>query len=176
MAVLSDPISASNIISRFEDYVRSVANSDIVWHAGNLPFPDFPASELGPSTGKAAEISAANLTGAIKASTLYNLLVAETNRYTRCRLLRALRYRSGDEPYYDFDATNKASMIGAYAQYAGISQQVGGPDAINKTEIENQMAQCRSGYMAAAANAHQFTVSVCHGSCHANCHGSRSRR
>lgn len=176
MAVLSDPISASNIISRFEDYVRSVANSGITWHNGNLPFPEFPASELGPSTGKAAEISAANLTGAIKASTLYNLLAAETNRYTRCRLLRARRYRSGDAPYYDFDATAKASMFSAYGQYVGVSQQVGGPYAIKMTEIENQMARCREAYDAAAANAYDFIVNVCHGSCHSSCHGNRSRR
>lgn len=176
MAALSDPISASNIISRFEDYVRFAANSNIVWHQDNPPFPDFPVSMLGPSTGMAAEISAANLTGAIKASTLYNLLVAETNRYTRCRLLRALRYRSGNEPYYDFDSTSKASMSSAYGQYMGVSQQIGGPGAIKMTEIENQMIRCREAYDAGAANVHTHTVSVCHGSCHTNCHGNRSRR
>lgn len=180
MAVLSNPIDNDNIISRFEDYVRASANSGIVWHSSNLPFPE-STMIYGPSTGKAAEISGASLTNPITANQIFNVLLTETQRYTRCRLLRAVRVVDGDgdepgPPGVNFDSTQKASLNFAYQLSPSAAQVITAGAAVDDSVLETQLQNFQNAYLTGESTVAYLEIHVCHSSCHQSCHSSRSRR
>jgi hypothetical protein len=189
MATLTSPITKQNIVDRFADYVVATANAGIVWHSTNKPFPEFDVNLLGASTGLTIGITGANIDAApITASTIYNALVAETNRYTRIRSLRATLTIT--DPGYAIggnstrlstdalDLTNIAHLSAAYAQSIG-SPNNGGVatgQSISVTNLQTLFGNLQTAYNTARATSTLINVSVCHSSCHASCHGSRGRR
>ena len=186
MATLTNPINAQNIVDRFADYVQATANSGIVYSSVNKPFVEFDGTLLGASSGKAIEVSGAGLSGAeITASTIYNALVDETNRYTRIRNLRARRLittgaGNATRPASDaLDLTNVAHMAGT--TYQG---NIGSPNNAGVTAnsvifangLESFFFNLRAAYNTVRDTAVGVDVSLCHSSCHSSCHGSRGRR
>jgi hypothetical protein len=102
MAVLTNNINAQNIVDRFADYVVASANVGIVWHSGAFPFDVysgyFPNIFGGNASGKAIGINGTNLGGVgalITASTIINVLRAETATFTRIRQMRAILFITG---------------------------------------------------------------------------------
>lgn len=175
MASLSNPVNSQNIIDRFADYVVASGNSSISWGTNALPFGEFPAGYFGGDTGgKGIEISGGNLSNPISAANIFNTLVAETNRYTRIRNLRALRYVSGYG--YDIDWTAKANMNTDYLQSIPASSNIAAGDTITTSALETLFDNLRYWYNSAAANTVTIQIDVCHSSCHSSCHGSRGRR
>lgn len=180
MATLSNPIASQNIVDRFVDYVSATANSGISWGTNAVPFGEFPASYFGGTTsGKAIEVNGGTIgaTGTvITAANIYNVLLAETNRYTCIRNLRALRHLSGYG--YTYDHTAKAYMNTNYAQSVGTPANGGtaAGSTITSTSLETLFTNLRSAFSAAQANTVTIQINVCHSSCHSNCHGSRGRR
>jgi hypothetical protein len=188
---LTDPISAQNVVNRFADYVRGAANSGISWGTNAWPFGEFgPNAGIfgGDTNGKPIEINGGSLggVGAIAvAQTTYNVLIAETTRYTRIRLLRAVLFvdggggNTGSRPtpgvVYDQTAVahlNSGYQVGVSADrnnvFAGNIMTRGGTAA-----MFNNM---RTAYNNVRNSSIYSQVNVCHASCHSNCHSSRSRR
>lgn len=186
MATLNNPVNPQNIVDRFADYVRDTANAGIVWHSTNEPFPEFNEALLGGSGGKAIEIDG-NSIGAvgstITANGIYNTLVAETNRYTRIRNLRARRLIStgpGNRTRPDSDATDATNVAHLTSAYQGDVGSVPNGNqfgtTISATTLENFFNALRTSYNTVRGTAVQIDVSVCHNSCHVSCHSSRGRR
>lgn len=185
---LVNPIEEQNIVNRFSDYVVVNANSGISWGTNAVPFSEFPTSYFGGQTGgKAIGISGANIsTSPITASTIYNVLVAETNTYTRIRNLRALLFVEGGggntgsrpTPGYIYDATAVANMNTNYLQSIGSPSNAGvtSGSKIFASGLESFFNNLRLSYLSARANTTTIQINVCHASCHSSCHGSRSRR
>jgi hypothetical protein len=210
MAVLSNNISSQNIVDRFADYVQATANSSISWGTNAYPqaytgptngtVADYvdciPFSEWGGSTGgKGIEISGGSLSNPIDASNIYNTLVAETNRYTRIRNVRALFYVNGDggnlgDRRIDsgnfpgqgsvlvYDGTTVAHMNANFAQSVGSPGNggVASGNTITTARMEALFDSLRTSYSSARGNTYTYTNSVCHSSCHSACHSSRGRR
>lgn len=177
MASLTNPVNPQNIVNRFADYVVATANSGISWGYNAVPFGEFPSGYFGGYTsGKGIEISGGSInTGYIHAGTIYNVLVAETTRYTKIRNLRALRYVVGYG--YNYDYTAKAFMNDNYMQ--GISPSSVGTNSgalISYGNLEAFFSHLRDWYNAVAPNTVTIQIDVCHVSCHSSCHGSRGRR
>lgn len=180
MAVLSNPIDNDNIVARFEDYVRAAANSGIVWHSANLPFPEAWAI-FDAAGGKTPEISGTDLTSPISASNVFNVLLAETRRYTRCRYLRAVRVvdGGGDEPGppgVNFDQTQKAHLAWNYEVTVNATQNILPGTAVDDGTLETQLDSLRNAYYDGQNTVAYMEVHVCHSSCHQSCHGNRGRR
>lgn len=190
MAVLTNNINAQNIVDRFADYVRATANSGISWGTNSRPFNEFPVSYFGGTTaGKGIEINGNNLGGPgalIVASTIYNVLRDETNRYTRIRRLRALLFVTGGggntgsrpTPGYVYDQTAVAHMNSGYAQNVGspANNGVAAGNLITVSGLEGFFNNLRSAYNNARNNTVTIQINVCHASCHSSCHGARGRR
>jgi hypothetical protein len=213
MAALTNPINAQNIVDRFSDYVVATANQGIVWGLNNVPTGDtspavvdpivqiVPTDQFGGTTaGLPINIDGNSIKGpddAITATTIYNTLLAETNRYTRIRNLNAVlrvvgtggnagtRLRnSGYDPgraYIEVtNATNPANMIESYEYPVSIQPAssygivVGGQ--INGNGLETFFDALRLAYLNSRAVAIPYITSVCHASCHSSCHNSRGRR
>ena len=199
---LTDPISAQNVVNRFADYVRGAANSGISWGTNAYPFPEFGAiaGVLGGDTnGKPIEINGNNLggVGAIaNAQTVYNVLIDETTRYTRIRLMRALLFvfsSGGDafgnppnwnvsagprtSPGYVFDGTAVTHLSSAYqvAVSAGRNNVFAG-NVMTRGGTADMFNNMRAAYNSIRGSVVTFQVDVCHASCHSSCHSSRSRR
>ena len=190
MAVLTNNINAQNIVDRFADYVVASANAGISWGTNAQPFTEFPTSYFGGTTaGKGIEINGSTLGGPgalIVASTIYDNLVAETNRYTRIRNLRARLNVTGaggntgsrPTPGIVYDNTAVAHMNTGYAQNIGspANNGVAVNNLINVSGLEGFFNNLRTSYNNARANTVTITIDVCHASCHSSCHGSRGRR
>lgn len=209
MATLTDNINAQNIVDRFADYVVATANSGISWGTNAYPFGVysgyFPNIFGGDTGGKGIGINGNNLGGAgstITASTIVNVLRAETQAYTRIRNLRALLFitgtgyapTSGDgavnqrtdlgpitgtNPGYIYDATAVANLNTSYVQIslgATASDGISAGSTINTGNLETFFSNLRTAYNNARASTHTEQVNVCHASCHNNCHSSRGRR
>jgi hypothetical protein len=194
VASLTNPVTRQNIVDRFADYVQATANAGIVWYNNGPgaivePFPEFDQTLLASSNGKAIEINGDSLGGAasrITASTIYNALVAETNRYTRIRSLRARLLITAPggagnktrEANSGFDDTQIAHLSSAYQADIGSPANGGvvSPQTISATNLETFFNTLRTAYNTARATATQIDVSVCHSSCHVSCHSSRGRR
>ena len=188
MATLTSPIEEQNIVDRFADYVVSTANSGIIWGTNSIPFSEMGTSYFGGTTsGKSIEVSGSNISGdPINASTIYNTLVAETNRYTKIRKLRAILWVDGgggntgsySSPGVNYDQTNVAYLNNNYLQNVG-SPSNGGVQAgsvASDDSLESLFNNLRSSYNTARNNTQTIQINVCHSSCHSSCPGSRSRR
>jgi hypothetical protein len=203
MASLTNPVNKQNIVDRFADYVVATGNNAIVWGTNARPFGEFTSAYMvgngdssslepfgGATTGTYIQINGSSIAGTtISAANVYNTLVAETNRYTRIRNLRARLNvtgaggNNGTRPTAGvvFDQTKKAYMR------AGYQQDVGSPDAvanggvaagskISSANLETFFINLRAAYTVKLAVAADILVNVCHASCHSSCHGSRGRR
>lgn len=188
MATLNNPIEEQNIVDRFADYVVSTANSGITWGTNNIPFSEMGTSYFGGTTsGKSIQTTGSDITGdPINASTIYNALVTETNRYTKIRNLRAILFvdgGGGNTGSYgtagvNYDQTAVAYLNDSYLQSVG-SPNNGGVAAGNEASVSNMQqlfSNLQSAYNTARGTTQTIQINVCHASCHSNCHGSRSRR
>jgi len=196
MAELNNPVNAQNIVDRFADYVRTEANSGIVWGNNAKPFPEFNLNVFGGDTsGKSIGINggsiSSNPTDKITAQTIFNILINETAAYTRIRKMRAQLYvtgaggNNGTRPVagFVFDQEQVAHMDSGYTQtltdtYNSSRENVVAGQTINKTNLENLFQNLRTTYsLKRDISAGTFRVDVCHASCHSSCcHSSRSRR
>jgi hypothetical protein len=185
MATLTNNINAQNIVDRFADYVVATGNAGIIWGTGAKPFTEMEDAVFGGTTsGKSIVANGNSLGGSgaiITASTIYNALVTETNRYTNIRKLRARKYvtttDAGATGTYSYDQTNVAHLSTNYLQNIG-SPSVGfaSTSLIQISTLENFFDTLRTSYNTARDSIITIQVDVCHTSCHASCHGSRSRR
>lgn len=183
MASLTNPVKPANIVDRFADYVRARANADIVWGTNALPFPQFPSSYFGGTTsGRALAISGDSIAKAgdvIKASDIYNVLVAETRRFTSIRNLRARRNITGNSSSgVNYDETRKAHLSTSYLQEVSNvhNRGVASGQVISSSNMESFFNELRNHYTNLSGNTLTVTVDVCHASCHSSCHSSRGRR
>jgi len=200
MATLTNPVNKQNIVDRFADYVRATGNNAIVWGTDARPFGEFTSGYMvgngdssslepfgGAITGKAIEITGSSIAGTtISATNVYNTLVAETNRYTKIRNLRARLNvtgaggNTGSRPTAGvvFDQTSKAYMRAGYQQDVGSPANggVASGSKISSANLETFFINLRAAYTVKLAVAADILVNVCHASCHSSCHGSRGRR
>jgi hypothetical protein len=188
---LTDNISAQNVVNRFADYVRGAANAGISWGTNSYPFGEFSANAGifgGDTNGKGIEINGNNLggVGAIaNAQTVYNVLIDETTRYTRIRLLRAVLFVGGGggntgsrpTPGVVYDGTAVAHLNSAYQ--VGVSagrNNVFAGNVMTRGGTADMFNNMRAAYNNIRGQSIYSQVNVCHASCHNNCHGSRGRR
>jgi hypothetical protein len=187
---LTDNINAQNVVNRFADYVRATANAGISWGTNSYPFGEFSANAGifgGDTNGKGIEISGGNInSNNINAQTVYNVLIEETRRYTRIRLLRAVLFVDGGggntgsrpTPGVVYDGTAVAHLN---ANYQAGSLSAGRDDVfannvMRRQGTANMFSNMRAAYQAIRGQSIYSQVNVCHASCHSNCHGSRGRR
>lgn len=190
---LTNPVNRQNIVDRFADYVRGSANSGISWGTNAYPFPEWTpfATEFGGDTnGKGIEISGGNITdGTITAQNIYDVLIGETQRYTRIRNVRARLNvtggggNNGSRPTAGvvYDQTAVAHLHSGYQIGVGSGRDnVYAGNTITAGGLENMFASMRDNYNWArgqtVAGGGEWTVNVCHASCHSSCHSSRGRR
>jgi hypothetical protein len=186
---LTDNINAQNVVNRFADYVRGAANSGISWGTNAYPFGEFSALAYvfgGDTNGKPIEISGGNISSnPITAQTVYDVLIAETTRYTRVRLMRALLFVDGGggntgsrpTPGYVYDGTAVAHLNSNYQ--VGVSagrNNVFAGNVMTRGGTADMFNNMRAAYNSIRGQAVTFQVNVCHASCHSNCHNSRGRR
>jgi hypothetical protein len=203
MATLNNPINAQNIVDRFADYVVASANTGIVWGTNvNPTYTEGGTVEVvtdasfgGTTSGKAIEITGSSIVPAgslITGTNIYDTLIAETNRYTRIRKLRAVLTVTGgggNRPLgpitsptagVKFDQTNVANMSTSFLQPISVSPAsnygLASGQTISSTNLEAFFDALRSQYIAKRDTVTRIDRSVCHSSCHSSCHGSRSRR
>lgn len=202
MATLTNPINKQNIVDRFADYVVATANAGISWGTNNTP-PYFNTTYLGfepfggDTSGKAIETSGGSITDTnVTAATIYNVLVAETQRYSNIRNLRALVNVTGagntvgtgtridlgpivgSNPGIVYDVTAKAYMSTAYRQ-ATISPANAGVASTRvaaAANLESFYNNLRTTYSTYGNTTVTIQVNVCHSSCHTSCHANRGRR
>lgn len=192
MVDLTNPINKQNIVNRFADYVVATGNAGIVWGTNSTP-PYFATSYFGGTTtsGKAIEISGASITDTnVTAATVYNVLVAETQRYSNIRNLRALVYVTGGGgntplgpevpggPGYVYDSTQKAYLSTGYRQttISPANAGVASTRVVVAANLEALYNNLRTTYNTYSATTTTIQVDVCHSSCHSSCHSNRGRR
>ena len=204
MAILTNPISGSNLVERFNDFVAAAANANITWGTDAKPFTEMPTSTFG-----GVKAGRGNVTGnlglatsnTIDSTTLINAFTASTKQYTRIRNLRARLNvtggggNSGTRPTAGivYDEIAVAHLNSSYELALGsidvmdiqtdelitrAGLQGGTPTAgnYNGVNLTGFFVGCRDKYNAARATIVTVTTSVCHASCHRSCHNSRSRR
>lgn len=188
MATLSDPVRKQNIVDRFADYVPADANGSIVWASNNEPFSEAPASWWGGTTsGRAIGIVGGSITGTIiTASTIRNVLLAETQLYTNIRKLRARLNVTGGggntgsrpTPGIVFDQTQVSYLDTGARQTLGTVADSGvvTDSLVSVSNLQGYFTNLRTEYRAKRDTTVTRTVDVCHASCHSSCHGSRGRR
>lgn len=195
MATLTNPVSRQNIVDRFSDYVTATANAGIAWGTNALPtHPDGTVVTLsanfgGTTGGRAISINGDTLGASgdtITAITIYNSLLADTNRYTRIRKLRAILNvtgtggNTGTRPTRGiiFDQTAVAHMNNNYLQTIASVENAGvaSGQVIDDTNLETFFSNLRTQYNTKRNVTVTLTRDVCHASCHSSCHGSRGRR
>jgi len=185
---ISDPVSKSGIVNRFEDLVTDVANASIVWGTDNLPFSEMPTSNYaGTISGTTIGITGTSITGdTITASTIRTVLETEAALYTNIRQQQAILFVEGGggntgsrpTPGTIFDQTEVAHLdTGNRDALGSISAgSVTSGTVINDTNLETYMGNIASAYNTIRTTTVTDQVNVCHASCHSSCHGSRSRR
>lgn len=188
---LTNNINPQNVVNRFADYVRGAANSGISWGTNALPFTQFNVRAFvfgGTTAGKPIEINGGSIAGigtVISAQQVYNVLIAETTRYTRIRLLRAVLFvmgpggNTGNYPTAGviFDTTLVAHMNANYQVGVGADRNnVFAGNVMTRGGTAAMFNNMRAAYNARRAVAAYEQVNVCHASCHNNCHRSRGRR
>ena len=180
--MLTNPINSQNLVERFAQYVQATANSGISWGTNAVPFAEFPVGHFGGTTaGRGIEVNG-NTIGApgtvVTAANIFNVLVAETNRYTRIRNLRARRILTGNvaPAGVTFDQTLKSHMNANFTQGVPATSNIGSGQTITATGLETLFNNLRTWYSNAAANTVQIDVTVCHASCHSQYIPGRNRR
>jgi len=181
MAVLSSNVNKQNIVNRFVDYTTATANSGISWGTNSIPFAEFNGAEFGGDTsGLFVGISGDNLPDAnIVASSIYNVLLSETNAYSHIRNLRAVRtYQTEGTVDINWDGTAVAYMNTGYLQSLGSPSDAGVVSAANITAggMEAFFDTLRAGYNSVRGNTVTITVATCHSNHSNTCHLSRGRR
>lgn len=178
--MLTNPINSQNVVDRFAQYVQATANSGIVWGTDALPFGHFPAHHFGGTTsGKPIEVNGGSIGGVgatVSASAIYNVLVAETIRYTRIRNLRARDIVAGNHAAWGagvhFDQTRKAHMSAAHALNIPAFSNIAAGQPITTGGLEQLFNNLRTWYSGAAASVVSIDITRCHGECYSN----RNRR
>ena len=185
---ISDPVSKTGILNRFEDLVTDVANTGIVWGTNNKPFTEMPdGNYAGTTAGDSINITGANITDTIiTASTIRTVLETEAALYTNIRQQRAILFVTGGggntgsrpTPGTIFDQTQVAHLdTGNRAALGAISSgNVTTGNIINDTDLETYMGNIATAYNTIRTTTITDQVDVCHASCHSSCHGSRGRR
>ena len=191
MVTLTDPIDDQNVVDRFADYVQATANSGISWGTNAYPFPEWTYGSIfgGTTAGKAIEVNGGSLGGngaLIVANTVYNVLIAETVRYTRIRLITAQLFVSGGggntgsrpTPGTVYNATAVAHLTSAYqVSVSADRNNVYAGNTITRAGAEAMFNNMRTAYTNVRnSSAGTFVTTVCHASCHSSCHSSRGRR
>lgn len=212
MATLTNPIEPQNIVDRFADYVVATGNDSIVWGTNAKPSMDtgpvsgvaqfvqiIPDASFGGSTaGKSIGITETAITpvgNKITATTIYNALVGETNRYTAIKNINAIgrvtgaggnsgsRLRStgqvaGRAYIEQLNATSKAHMASAYESDIGSPDNggVASGQSVSVANLQTFFTTLRAAYADKRDTSSQVLVSVCHASCHSSCHRNRGRR
>jgi len=188
---LTNNISRQNIVNRFADYVRGAANSGISWGTNAYPFNEFSALAGvfgGTTAGKPIEINGNNLGAAntiANAQTVYNVLIDETFRYTRIRLMQAVLFVGGGggntgsrpTPGVVYNQTAVAHMNSSFQQSVSASRfDVFAGNVMRRVGTAQMFDSMRANYNVRRGQSSYQQVNVCHASCHFNCHNSRSRR
>ena len=199
MATLTNPVSATNIIARFEDYVTNYANNQIVWYNNSSTDNNtpswFPRTYLGSNSITTGREEIPDGAGTeINAATIYSTLVAATNKFTRIRSLtarrRAVSTGSGNEtrtvaPNTIIDEeTEIAALPSAYLQDIQDASNdgpvanagVASGQEIDLSNLQAFMLNLRNAYLNSRDQGVTITHDVCHTSCHSSCHNSRGRR
>lgn len=199
MATLTNPVTAQNIVDRFEEWVPDHANAGIVWGTNNNPEysgvevtldASFGGTTDGLSMSADGDDIKADGSELIDADAIYNALVTETNRYTSIRKLRARLNVTGTsgESNLDkgpigtygivYDETNVAYLSSNYLQTITNpdNANVEAGELIDDTNLETLFSNFRSAYNTKRDVTITLTRDVCHASCHSSCHGSRGRR
>lgn len=191
---ISNPITAQGIVDRFAAYVVATANAGIVYHSGNLPFPEYRQdnpfgtpiiTRLGSSAGLTIQIDGSDITpddNIITAANIYSELLAETNRYTKIRngkfnLIIGTGSGNRTRPASDAKTLTGKAHFADDRQEEAIDTPSNIPVAntvINDTSLEAFFTSLRDNYSATSTKTVNRTV--CHSSCHSSCHGSRGRR
>lgn len=187
-------ITRSHVINRFINIVINQANSGISWGTNAVPFPKFPGwyhfggtTQGIPFTGTEEIINP----NTIDASDVYDKLIAQTQTYTRIRMITAQRNvigngtnGSGAGTGLNYNATAIANMTVGVGSIAGsISDPINRYGVKNSSPaadlpIDNLMIGLWNSYQAAARSSptQLIKVDVCHANCHDDCHSSRGRR
>lgn len=195
MAILDEAttVTKQSIIDRFADYVRDTANSGISWGTNAYPFSEFSHGGIfgGGNGGKALEINADSISatelGEVLAQSIYDVLIAETARYTKIRNMRAVLFVDGGggntgsrpTPGVVFDQTAVAYMNNDYLQgpVSAAREDVFSGNKITAGGLEVMFSNMRAAYNEKRAiSAGTWQTNVCHASCHSSCHSSRGRR
>ena len=203
MATLNNPVSATNLVDRFNDFVAATANRNIVWGTNSKPFPEMPNSTFGGTTsGMGNQTGNLGLTGQITADDMITKFSAATASYTRIRRMRAILNLTGGggntprgprsgTPGVIIDQTEISNLSTAYLQGLGIDDggvqqdklisraSLQGGGVIENGFIVNYegfFRECRTAYEEARTTSTTVRIDVCHSSCHRSCHSSRTRR
>lgn len=185
---ISDPISKSGIVNRFDDLVRDVANSGIQWGTNSKPFTEMPNNRYAGGTGGASSnISGSSITGdLVTASTIRSVLETEARKYTNIRKQNAKLNvtgpggNTGSRPTAGvvFNQTKVAHLdTGNRANLSSISSSgVQSGDVISDSTLETYLNRIKTAYNTIRNTTVTDQIDVCHASCHSSCHGSRGRR
>lgn len=185
---ISDPVSKTGIVNRFEDLVTDVANASIVWGTNSLPFPEMPTGNYaGTTSGTSISVTGASITDTVvTASTIRTILETEAALYTNIRQQRAVLNVTGGggntgsrpTPGIVFDDTQVAHLdTGNRAALGSISAgSVTSGSSISDTNLETYFGNIATAYNTVRTTTITDQVDVCHASCHSSCHGSRGRR
>src|SRR5210317_2481733 len=94
---ISDPVSKTGIVNKFEDLVTDVANASVVWGTNSLPFPEMPTGNYaGTTSGTTISVTDASITDTvITASTIRTVLETEAALYTNIRQQQAILFVEG---------------------------------------------------------------------------------
>lgn len=188
---LTNNINPQNVVNRFADYVRGAANSGISWGTNALPFTEFNVRAFvfgGTTAGKPIEINGGSIAGigtVISAQQVYNVLIGETTRYTRIRLMQAVLVVNGTggntgsrpTPGVVFNQTAVTHMNPGFQVFVSANRNnVFAENVMTRGGTAAMFNNMRAAYNARRAVPAYQQVNVCHASCHNNCHRSRGRR
>jgi len=190
MTTLNNPITPQNIVDRFADFVTSTANSGITWGTNNYPFSQFDGNQFGGTTTGTTVTATGSFIGntgnTITATTIINVLLAETQLYTNIRYLRAILNVTGGggntgnygSPGIIYDNTSVAFLNANYRQTLNNVNfsDVNRNNKITVSGLETFFSNLQTEYNNQRNNVTTIQVDVCHSSCHSNCHSSRGRR
>src|SRR5210317_809387 len=182
---ISDPVSKTGIVNKFEDLVTDVENASVEWGTNSLPFPEMPTGNYaGTTSGTTISVTGASITDTVvTASTIRTILETEAALYTNIRQQRAILNvtggggNTGSRPTAGviFDTTNVAHLdTGNRAALGSISSTgVITGDTIEDSNLETYFGRIATAYNTIRTTAVTDQVDVCHASCHSSCHGSR---
>src|SRR5210317_1125802 len=182
---ISDPVSKTGIVNRFEDLVTDVANASIVWGTNSLPFPEMPTGNYaGTTSGTTISVTGASITDTvITASTIRTVLETEAALYTNIRQQRAILFVTGGggntgsrpTPGTVFNKTRVSHLDTGNRSGLGTisSTGVSTSNTIDDTNLETYFGRIASAYNTQRSKVITDQINVCHASCHSSCHGSR---